>query len=394
MIEIINRVTKQRLLEAIHENNVGLVSRWGCSEFSFRDVGENATCADLIKTVGNNLRSDAFYDGMSGEEFINLFNDGYLNSVQGRFMDYKVNNIDQSVQEPTAIVTEDGERLDLLGGMFYTYTEDGFNFAEPCALSFENPENYTFACWNFFKHDGKFYCTTPAGKNNVPVGILMWEEKAGNVWGETATTKVFTNPKVVYPYDGSDNGNFGNTFVIKKGNTWYMLIEISGLSDPQHLGYMIYLASCSTMDGTYSLVQSAPVIENHEHGQTIATNSAGNPDIAMLCGGIPYTYNGKYYLMYHHMIHDSSKSYSYLYRCDSTDLIHWNVEGPILTGRIAPSSQKLTNADATWCEFKGRSYIFYMNNANKYLDPTVQDPPTINAVIDFRPMFELFSLKP
>lgn len=403
MDKITDKMSVSDLRTSISNNNSSLVEQWKCSEFSFRDLPNNADSKELLKNLRRNLRSNDFFNGMSGKEMADRANEGYAKKDVRRFQDFSIVdlvvptlsedpalNVVQT-QEPSAIVTDDGERLDLLGGKFYTYTEDGYNFARPCVVEFENNAGYTgITCWNYFKANGKYYCTTDANLNNAPAGFVLWEEKTGTTWGETTTKKVFTNPKIIFPYDGGDLNNLGNSCIIKVGNTWYAFLEIAGTTTP----YQIYVATSSTLDGIYTLVQSSPIIRNPERLSEFASNSVGNPEILMQRNGVPYMCDGKYYMMCHYMLHYDNKSRSFLYRYYSYDLINWVEEGPMLTGRANPELPRLTNADACWCEFKGRSYLFYMRNANQYLDPSATEPASINMLIDNRPMSVLLRLKP
>lgn len=385
MINIVNGMNAVDFLAAINANDTSLLTSWDCKANTFRTV-DNALAGDAFaERLNANLRSELVYCGMTGSELLESLNASYAKQNVRRFQDY----IDVNVVtggEPTALISDDGNRLDLLGTGFYTYSTDGVTFAASCGVFIDDAVYANAWCNNYFHHNGKTYCTSTGLLAGNPVGIILWEEAAGTVWGNTTAPKYFDNPQIIYPYVVGGVNNFGNSFVFEDNGTWYLLIEASG--EIPGWPYQIYLASCATFDGTYTRVQTGPVVTD------INANAVGNPEIVMN-GDVPHKCDGKYYMYYHHGVGYATPA---IYRAYSYDLITWVIEGPIVDGRAAPARSLWTNEDQCVCEFKGKSYLFYTNNANQYLDndpaPGVGEDMHIDMCIDFRPMSEILRLKP
>lgn len=388
------------LISNIASNNTELLTKWNCHENSIKSIDGETEGSSIVQILNANFRNNDYKVGMNGEDFVYALNNGYNSDVR-RFQDYIAEHIvtGHNRGEPSAIISDNGNRIDLLGTYFYTYSTDGFNFAPSCNIHFATDVYENIMCLNFFRSNDKIYCTSVATQNGSSAGILLWEEENGTTWGDTSVVKNFINPRIIAPYEIGGITNFGNSFLFRENDVWYMLLEGAGAISG--LGYQIYLLSSNTIDGTYSLLKNEPIIYEP------LKDGVGNPELAMI-GDTPYKCDGKYYMYYH--FHNTSKGYG-IYRAYSYDLLNWTIEGAMIDCRVPPyrtwtktdNNGDLigwSNGDQCVCEFKGRSYLFYTNNANQYIDDVPapdynkNEDVHIDMCIDYRPFSDILRIKP
>lgn len=370
MITVKNRISNTDLYAAIDANNIELLDKWRCHANSFIPI-VGKTNKELIDCINSNMRYTTLEAGMTGEQVIKSINASYNRDVS-RFQDLIIEHVipGDGIAEPTALVTDDGNQMDLWCTSIYTYTTDGINFAAPVPLVFHHTETWTnIMCLQMFRDGNNYYCTSVVHEN---AGIVLW----------TSTDKInWYFEKIIFTFSDSSLPitSFGNEFNWKENGKWYMLYEAS-----INGGYQICLAESDSLTGTWIDYVGNPVISSY------INDGLGNPELARVNNTI-YKCDGKYFVNYHYHLVRPDRAIN---RAWSYDLKNWTVEGPMLDTRVPPDNELWSNGDQCMCEFKGKTYLFYSNHANQYITGDSGASTCIDMCVDFRPLSQLLRLYP
>lgn len=366
-----NKMSSESFITALNGNNSILQEKWDCHANSFRNISQDGNIKNPL-VANANLRKDILKAGKKGRDILTELNSRYSEDLR-RFQDIIIPWVipNQGAGEPTALVTEDGNYMDLWYTGGYTRSADGIHFAPVQSINFRQATtNYqNIWCLNFFRHDGYVYCTSVCSD----LIFLLWRS-SDNI--------NFDFVQVLFiPTLGINN--IGNTFLFEENGKWYLIYEAGGQAG--YTGtYQIYIAQSDTLTGTYTNIKDAPVIAEYEY------DGVGNPELAMV-GNKVYKYNGYYYMYYHY--HNVSPGHA-IYRARSKNLFDWEIEGPMLDSRIPTENPAWSNGDQSLCEFKGHTYLFYTNNANAYITGDDGHLTHIDVCVDFRSLSEILKLKP
>ena len=370
METIINKMTSSQFVSILDNNNTFLKENWDCGANSFRSVSA-ANDKEKPYIANKNLRKDLFKAGVKGRELLNSINNRFNAEIR-RFQDIIIPwVIPQAASEPTALITEDGQYMDLFFTGGYTRTADGIHFQQVQSLNFiQTNTNYqNIWCLNFFRHDGYVYCVSVCSE----IKWLLWRS-SNNI--DFEFVKVLFTPTLGI-------NNIGNTFSFTEDGKWYLIYEAAG-QQGQGPGYQLYIAVADSLTGEYTNLKNKPIIAEALY------DGVGNPELAMVNNHV-YKYDGYYYMYYH--FHNTSPGFG-IYRARSKNLIDWEIEGPMLDSRLPPDNPAWSNGDQSLCEFKGHSYLFYTNNANAYITGDDGHLTHIDVCVDFRPLSEILKLNP
>lgn len=394
------QMTRNEFIDAINSKIEEYAELCKCSTMSFNKIIKgnryNNDWDFIFKTVNHNLRKDVAVSGKSFEMICSDINKAFKERIL-RFCDAKLetkNSRDFSLNtgfqadEPSAIVSEDGNTLYIYAHLKRISTTDGVNWTEPIdtILTGATDKNYIMHN-NVNLIDGTYYMigttkntggnlvlyTSTDGVNFAYNGILF---KSGETFGGSYVTE-----------------SFGNSYLIKEygSDKFYLYVEYHSSS----LSWIISVAICDDIfhvnsDGTignWVFANNNPIIINPNNDYLRSNSSAGNPDFAKGMDNRPIKVDGKYYMYFHSTIN----AIAHIMRAKSSDLINWEIEGIILDNRDVPTGGDKTsgNADACMIEFKGRTYLFYTWDIN---NSSVK--PYIKYMIDDRPLHELLKLRP
>lgn len=347
---------------------------------NFAELGVNNVDADSFRTIttllpGNdflwylnhNFRSSLFSAGQSGRPFVNVINSNFSETIL-RFKDNFIENVISDVEwsaEPSALVSPDGQRLDLWCDFYYTYTTDGVNFAAAQNIHITGVGGV--ACPHIMLVDGVYYLFT----SDPAVGILL----------RTGTDRVnFIDQGLVLPIGGVGDWDaaMGNMFVWKEGNNWFMLYEAKGVSQDWRIG----LATANNVMGPWTKYIGNPLITGVGEG-------AGNPELPRVNNEV-IKHNGLYYMYYHYDNHDYVGQQG-VWRAYSSDLHNWTIEGPILNVHHEHEIATIHRGygDQALVQFKGKSYLFFTCSGEYEVNPC-----HIDCAIDNRTLAEMLALYP
>jgi len=370
-----------------------------CSDKSFAHLNGTHTFEEAYEKMNQIFRYDVYDPNISKDLLYDRINVAFETPIR-RFQDAKINDTvpcDFSFQiwsgqggEPSLIVSADGGEL-----WAYSYGErlksdDGVTWSEPTVIDRSDK--------------GTSSMPQHIGMSVVDDTIFMFgRDPSGD-----HNLKMYTSPLsdgINFTYqgiplaighdfgDGLEIDNWGNSFITKVDDTYYLFIE--GRQDNDGNFWDIYLVTCTDPfydngDGTignWQNVSVAPIVVGSEIFPTSASAVAcGNPDIAKGSDNRPIRVDGKYFMYFH----STAFSYSYILRAYSYDLIHWTYEGIMYDNRNKPTAgqNQSSNADHALIEFKGRTYLTYTTDINTNLTPHLM------CMIDDRPFREILAMRP
>lgn len=355
-----------------------------CYSASFINLNPQVSLYENYEAINHNFRKDIAIKGKSIERLCADINKAFTEPIY-RFCDAKLSatrNISLSTgmqaDEPSAIVSDDGNTLYIYAHLKRISTVDGIHWTSPVNTPLSGDVTYIMHN-NVNLIDGVYYMigatansggdlclfTSTDGLNFIYKGVLF---EAGAQFGNNYSV-----------------ANWGNTYLHKDHGSekFYLYIEYQATGR----FWEIALAMCTNIlaeniDGTignWTYPSVNPVITHYP-------GAAGNPDLAKI-GNEPLKVEGKYFMYFHGSTSDVSSN---IYRAWSTDLVTWHDEGIIFDNRDEASDGNVSgNADHCIIEFKGRSYLFYtwdINNPNRL--------PYIKYTIDNRLLHELLVLRP
>lgn len=337
MVTITKDLFNADLIVALNANFTELATIWGVNAVSMLPV---TATSDLVFLINHNFRTEVVKIGMSGTEFIYALNAAFsANTLCRRFQDRIINNL-AAWGEPSALVSDDGNRLDLWINSGYYFTTDGINWSPQQIMTWDGWENIYSP--QISKHGDTYYAMCSPSF----LSLELFSSIDRYTWTHEAT---------IFELGGSGNWvktNFGNPFMWKEGSSYFLLYEakVGGI-------WRIGLATADNVAGPWTDSPSNPVIT---YDPVAMSEGNGNPELAMINNQV-YKKDGRYYMYYHYngvsLDPGINRAYSY-------DLINWVDEGIILDSRIPFIQKPWTNVDHCLCEFKGRTYLFYTNNAN------------------------------
>jgi hypothetical protein len=345
MTTITSGMTGAAYITALNANFAELATYWGVGANSMTTITSSMTPADRLKAINNNFRATVLIVGMTGVAMIESLNNTFSKSEKvRRFQDYIKENL-WLQGECSALVTDDGTQMDVWSDLGYCYTTDGLSFSviETCTWN-----GYTsIQCLTTVKVDGVYYCTASSLDGESVKGIRLFTSTDKYTWTYVATLVTLTTVIGSWVI-----GGVGNSFLFKDGTTYYLFFEMW-----ENVGnnWRIWLASASALDGEWTFVEN-PIVP-----YSGTADGTGNPELVQI-NNLPYKHEGKFYMTYHYdTTHAATQG---IYRAYSYDLLTWVVEGNMLDTRVAPMQVPWSNGDQCLCQFKGRTFMFYTNNAN------------------------------
>ncbi len=297
--------------------------------------------------------------------------------------------------EPSSLISDNGEKIELFGQVGYTESCDGINWSNVTPFVFSSGHTgHSHSSVN--KVDGVYMmvgCTSnAAGTVQNPVYMDLWlsTDKVNWQWkGHLVSTN-----------DNIGNGEtfiiMGNSYLFKDSGGVYYLYYEGARESPK---WETCLMTCSDLFydrgndfiGDWQQYSGNPIFP-YNYNPFTGESAFCNPEFVKGEDNQPIKIEGRYYVYYlsgftkDGVVHDTiNRMYSY-------DLIHWVEEGSIFDNRdVADGGEgRGDNGDQSLCEFKGKSYLFYTHNMNSY----GYGSPNIRYTIDDRPLEELMRLKP
>lgn len=301
--------------------------------------------------------------------------------------------------EPSSLISDDGQKIELFGQIVYTESSDGVNWSEPVDLVF-TPGHTVHSHSSVNKVDGIYMmvgCSTNnEGTPENPSYQDLWTSTDKINW-EWRGHLISTNDDIG---SGETFSIMGNSYLFKdNGGTYYLYYE--GARETPW--WETCLMTCTDLFydrgngyiGNWEQCSENPILPyNHNNPYVQNTNghSYCNPEFIKGQDNQPLKINGRYYMVYLTGYRKSGITQDTLNRMYSYDLVHWVEEGAMLDNRdIADGGEALgDNGDQSLCEFKGKTYLFYTVNINSY----GYSQANIRYTIDDRPLIELLKIKP
>lgn len=341
--------------------------------------------------INHNFREDVVHRGMAQESFREQV-ETYLKKPILRFNDLKINPELNNSYEPSSLISDDGEKIELFGsnGKYYE-SADGIKWTKGENLVMSNgiaPHHFSVS-----KIDGLYYMTGRVSNPDIEYMDLY-----------TSTDKIH------FEYKGhivSTKDNLGTDFKFDSFGNSYLLRSQDGkycfyYEGAEHKSnWSICLMTCNDIFkknengfiGDWAQCLENPILPYSNKNFADETPQLYcNPEIVKGEDNQPLLVDGKYYMYYLSYFYKANIGYATINRMYSTDLVHWTEEGTMFDVRDVPTGGEESgdNGDQSLCQFKGKSYLFYTLNANSY----GRGEPNIRYTVDNRPLEELMRLKP
>jgi len=347
---------------------------------------------DLIYwKINHNFREEVVHKGMDEEEFKEQVG-SYFKKIIHRFNDHKVNPGLSDSYEPSSLVSDDGDRIELFSpnGKYYE-SFDGVNWTKGEKLVMSN--GYVPRHFSVSKIDGMYFLT---GR------VIESDKEYMDLYVSADRTHFDYKGHIVSTDDNLGNGfrfdSFGNSFLMKTPEgKYYFYYEGAEHRSNWSLCLMtcdnVFIAGVDGHIGDWQQCAENPILlysNKNFAGETPQLYC--NPEIVKGEDNQPLIVDGNYFMYYLTYFYKANTMYATLNRMYSSDLIHWTDEGSMFDVRDVPSGGEARgdNGDHSLCQFKGKSYLFYTLNANSYGYGT----PNIRYTVDNRPLAELMRLKP
>lgn len=377
--------------------------KWYNSQLpEYLDLNEcNSSCMyELLMTdsedmiywkINHNFREEAVHKGMDKETFTSAV-ELYFQETIHRFNDMKCNPCLDDSGEPSSLISDDGERIELFSptGKYYE-SSDGINWTLGERLVMSN--DYIPHHFSVSKIGGLYYLTGKVATHNKEY-IDLYTSK-DRIHFEHRGHIVSTGDDLG---DGFKYDNFGNSYLLRTNEgTFYLYYE----GAEHKSNWSICLMTCNDIlekkeggyIGNWTQCAENPILPYSNKSFAGETPQLYcNPEIVKGEDNQPLIVDGKYYMYYLSYFYKANTGYATINRMYSTDLIHWTEEGSMFDVRDVPTGGEAhgDNGDQSLCQFKGKSYLFYTLNANSYGYAS----PNIRYTIDSRPLDELMRLKP
>lgn len=371
MTTITPGMTPAQFITAMNNNHAGLATNWGVDANSFITL---TTLNATPNQINANLRAPLVSYGQRGSSYISALNSGLASTVH-RFQDRIVPSLNLiNSTGISVVISDDGSTMILFTPYFKLTTTDGINFTKSDHIGIPGGAD----SGEVMKIGDLYYltiCLTGASPHYWGA-INLFTSSDGHTWADQG---------VIISYEGAgwESVSAGNSCLWKEGTTWYILYEMKGPADSKGGVFNIGLATApdvAGLPGTFTKYVGNPVIGN----QIGCPINPGKPYLARLNNQVA-KFNGRYY-MYFHAGYGAGKTYCY--RAYSTDLMNWILEGPTLNGRVVPEVGSWAG-NYSVDEFKGKTYMFYINNAE-----TGNPDICIDMVVDNRSLTEMIALYP
>lgn len=345
----------------------------------------------LFWKINHNFREDVVYEGMDDDLFKNRIESFFKVRVQ-RFSDLKINPELNNSYEPSTLISDDGERIEMFSpnGKYYE-SSDGINWTSGENLVMS--DGYVPRHFSVNKIDGAYFLTGMVAKSGKEYLDLY-----------TSTDRIHFEYMGHLVSAGDDLGkgfrydSFGNSYLFKTKEGKYCFLYEGA---ERKSNWSICLMTCSDIlidgddgyIGNWEQCSENPILP---YGRKSFVGEVPqlycNPEIVKGEDNQPLIVDGRYYMYYLSYFYKANTGYATINRMYSTDLIHWTEEGSMFDVRDIPTGGEAhgDNGDQSLCQFKGRSYLFYTMNSNSY----GYGIPNIRYTVDNRPLDELMRLKP
>lgn len=366
------------------ENIISRVNVEGYTRSSFQCVRTGTKNAPFNKYLGREFINDGWMSFAYNSKYPFYENGGRYYSGYTRLF------------EPSAIISDDGERIELFGQIGYTESTDGINWSDPISLKL--PGGHASCSHSSVnKVDGLYMMVGCTSNSAATEGSPVYQD----LWTSSDRINWQWRGHIVSTNDNIGSGQrfviMGNSYLFKDdGGTYYLYYEGARVS-PQ---WEICLMTCTDLfcergDGFIGNWQQCPEnpILPFKYNPYTNTSAFCNPEFVKGQDNQPIKLDGKYYMYYlTGYLDDNGDVQDTINRMYSFDLIHWVEEGAMFDNRdIADGGEgKGDNGDQCLCEFKGRTFFFYTHNMNSY----GYSEANIRYTIDNRPIEELMKLKP
>ena len=382
---------KRALVSWYNDHLPAYIELNGCNSSCMYELLISDTEDMIYWKINHNFREEVVHAGMDKERFKTQV-EKYFRKTIHRFNDFKINPGLNDSYEPSTLISDDGEKIELFSpnGMYYE-SSDGINWTTGERLIMSNgciPLHFSVN-----RIDGLYYLCGRVVKSGKEYLDLY-----------TSTDKIHFEFKGHIVSTGDDLGNgfrfdsFGNSFLLKtQGGKFYFYYEGARHKSDWSICLMtstdIIKRGNDGFIGEWSQCPENPILPYANRcfaGETPQLYC--NPEIVKGEDNMPLIVDGKYYMYYLSYFYKANTGYAILNRMYSTDLVHWTEEGSMFDVRDVPTGGEAhgDNGDQSLCQFKGKSYLFYTLNANSYGYGT----PNIRYSVDNRPLDELMKLKP
>lgn len=393
-------MTKEEFIQVVNTRFEAYANENKYKPYCNITLNDKMTWAEICEYVNKNFRSDVMSTDYTYRVNCERVNKAFESPVF-RFIDGKLNtgstinfslNTGFQADEPSAIVSEDGNTLYVYAHLKRIETIDGVNWSEPIDTPLTGGASYIMHN-NVNLIDGIYYMI---GTNtNVGGDLLLYTSDNGI---DFTYRGVLFNDGYEF-VEGDIVKAWGNTWLHKDygSNKMYLYIESQCQkkegavdSEPWRIDLVTYTNIFEENDdGTIGDGQSSennpmlykPLSEFSNQYQT-----AGNPQFFVGSDNRPVKVNNKYYMQFH----STHPNIANLCRASSEDLEHWEFDGFMLDNRDTPTDGDDTsgNADACVIEFKNRTYLFYTWDINSTVHL-----PYIKYMVDDRPLHVLLGLR-
>lgn len=310
------------------KSTIGLLGdndwHYDSGKISFKSVAGNPDTLGLV------IEASALQYVFTTNNKSNIKNSSKLLTKYGDYKRFSDNFLEMpfgaGTTEPTAILSDDGSRMDIWFGGKYTYTTDGITFAALQPILIDGVA-YPVGFCHILKDNGIYYLYASYGDKNIHLF--------------TSTDRInFTHVGTVLSItDGAwDRDVVANNFVWKEGSNWLMLYEGGGQ-------FCIGLATATAPEGPWTKYAGNPVIASGVVG-------TGQPEM-MRINSQPIKQGGQYVMYY------AGDGWNNIRRAKSSDLHTWVTDGDTFNNRDVHDLPYKTFEDFCLCEFKGKSYMFF-----------------------------------
>lgn len=317
------------------------------------DNGDGAVITNQPKTLGLSVRCIRSID---------IFKDTFTGNIIPSMT---------AVGEPAVLISDDGNQIDLwftgtVGGVsnvYYCYSTDGLSYSVPQKTNI--PDNYKRT--GILKENGIYY-------------------HFANINGDTSIHLFTSTDKINYTDQGEkigiggvgewDHAGLGNTFVWKDEDGLYKMFYdgVAAIGGYWKTG----IATATSLLGPWTKYANNPVLSKTDRDVEGVEMFRKN--------GKVLKHNGNYVAFQAYGYGDLTGAFYQVEVLHSADLHTWVSDG-LISSMYHYVTGYQSYADAAYCEFKGKSYIF-MNPSNQV------DSAYIDVGVDNRPLIGLLGLQP
>ena len=383
-------------VSAVNGAMTNFASLCKCKSYCMLPLTASMSWNTIYNTINANFRANICDIYKSYSENCYAINKALTEPIY-RYVDAKLNNtsnIDFSLNtgfdadEPSAIVSEDGQTLYIYAHLKRILTQDGLNWSSPINTPITGGPSYIMHN-NVNLINGVYYMIGTSQSLNG--GLHLFTSTDGINFAYAGL--LFDDVELS---DGYTPDYWGNSTLYYEPaeKKYYLYVESASVTT--NVEWRIDLATCtdilhSNADGTigdWVISDKNPMLYKPlKTWAPTSYNSAGNPDFIKGSDNQPIRYEGKYYMQFH----STWMQIVHILRASTRTLDTWGVDGMMLDNRDTPSGGDTTsgNGDSCIIEFKGKTYLFYTWDINNY--PAT---PYIKYMVDDRSVSEMVRLKP